>query len=108
MLQDLSVVLGLVAQERKFVPPLAESEEQREQEHAYHEPWGDRNIHSNSARICPDHEAHGERDRIDDYDVFQVERVGEALCQVCKCCKQEKPMDVQRQSQTHHEQGRTE
>ena len=58
-----------------FLPPLAEGQEQGDQDRADHQPAGDVDVHGLGAGDGAEHEAHGHRQHVEDHDVLEPERV---------------------------------
>ena len=58
-----------------FLPPLAERQEQGDQDRADHEPAGDVDVHGLGAGDGAEHEADGHRQHVEDHDVLEPERI---------------------------------
>ena len=62
---------GLIGQQHQFVPALGQRDEQREQNRTDKQPMADDDVEHHGARHRPHHEANGNRQHIDDDDMFQ-------------------------------------
>ena len=66
---------SVVGQRNQLGPPLAQAEEEREQEHEQQEPVAERDVDGDRAAVRTQHEAAGEHNHVQDHDVLQRERV---------------------------------
>ncbi len=69
------MVRGVAGERHQLVPPLAESDEQRQHHREHQQPMADGHLNDHRARHRTQHEAHGDRQHVHDHETLQRPRV---------------------------------